>query len=120
MNRQVDPLISDLPRLVFDSAVERPVFVGQAVIVVKCDQGPNFELYSGSFAFIPIVDDSGVLSLHHEQRFLNLDSVYAERENWEWSKPELLEIVKAVWMYRAGVTVCAKFISSPVDDQRFF
>ena len=62
-NRQVDPLISDLPRLVFDSAVERPVFVGQAVIVVKCDQGPNFELYSGSFAFIPIVDDSGVFSI---------------------------------------------------------
>ena len=48
MNRQVDPLISDLPRLVFDSAVERPVFLGQAVIVAKCDQGWLLCLYPDS------------------------------------------------------------------------
>ena len=37
-----------------------------------------------------------ILTLNHENRFLNLDALDFVRENWEWIEAELLQVTIAL------------------------
>ena len=95
---------------VFHRSIDRPVFVGRAVVVPECDQGSYLQLQVlrrlGMVVLSKlIVNDRAVFAIDHEYRLLNLDAFDFIGEDGKRIEAELLQIAKALWMNYTRISI---------------
>src|ERR1700751_6046918 len=96
-----------------------------AVIIAKCDQGPDFQPQIlrrlRMIVFLKfVVDNCAVLALNHENRLLDLNAFDFIREDREWIEAELLQVTEALWMNNSRITIGGKLKSLSFDEKGFF
>ena len=70
--------------------------------------------------FDVILNNCGVLPLHHENSFLNLDSLDLESEDRKGIKAELFQVTKALGVYGAWIAIRAEIKGTPANNDGFF
>src|ERR1051326_9382372 len=67
-----------------------------------------------------VLNNAGVLTLNHENRFFDLDAVRFIRKDRKGVEPKLLEVTKALWMNHAGITIGGEIEWLTIDEQGLF
>ena len=112
---------SELLVVQMNTSLQSIVFMSQCMVVSEPDQRPQFQLNRPRlFSGEAILNDRCILSVHHEQRLLDPDSIYRERKYRKRIEPESFQIRVALWVDSAGILICGQVISNAVDDDRLF
>src|SRR5258705_7181787 len=104
-----------------DLVVENVVLMSCTVIVAKGNQGTNLKLDTlksliGCSLQLVMHDDS-VLSLHHENRLLQSQSLDFVGKHRKGIEPKAGLILKALRMDRAWILIGGKFVALTINDQ---
>src|SRR5579864_6083815 len=105
-----------------DGAVDRAIFVSQAVIIAESEQGAKLKEdctgFAGALHFI--LHDRRVLALNHENGLLDLNTLNFKREDGEWLEAELLEILEPFGMHNSLIVIRAQVKRPAIDEDGFF
>src|SRR5436309_8646818 len=95
--------------------------MGEAVIIPKGDERPYFklDLLGTCSANDAILDDRGVLALHHEHRLLDLHSFHFKCERRKGIEAKLFQEPITFRMNDARIIICAKLEWAAIDDESF-
>src|SRR6266446_3057930 len=113
------------PRILFYGSVDLAVFVSGAVVIAKGDQWPDFQPQIlrrfRMIIFLEFVLHHGaVLTVDHENSFLDLDALDFVGEDRKRIEAKLLQVAKALWVNNAGILVCREIERLSVDEKRLF
>ena len=105
-----------------DGAVDRAIFMSQAVIIAESEQRAKLKEdctgFAGALHFI--LHDCRVLALNHENGLLDLNTLNFKREDWEWLEAELFEILEPFGMHNSLILIRAQVKRPAIDEDSFF
>ena len=110
----------------FDTGIQSAVFVRGAVVIAKRNQRPNFEAVVQAVSFRGvrpaklILHNCRVFALHHEHRFLDLDSISLVSEDGKWIEPKASLQLEALWVNCSRVLVSREVVTVVIDAEGFF
>src|SRR5216683_5588996 len=113
------------PRILFYGSVDFAVFVSGAVIIAKGNQRPDFKpQILRPFRVIIVLEfvlhHGAVLTIDHENSFLDLDALDFVGEDRKRIEAKLLQVVETLWVNDTSVLVCREIERLSVDEKRLF
>ena len=104
-----------------NASIQSFVFVRQRVVIPERNERPQFQLNRPCFfSGEAILNDRCILSVHHEQRLLDPDSIYHERKYRKRIESASFQIRVALWMDSPGILICGQLISNAANHDRLF
>src|SRR6185369_13240777 len=106
----------------FDLSIECSVFVGRAVIVAKCDQWTNHQLFVNGTCVLHgvILNNGGVFTLDHEHGLFHSYSLNFVHEDGKRIETETGLIIESLWMYDSRILVRRYFVRAAVEHECLF